>query len=120
MRILEIDHIQLAMPEDGVDRAREFYGEVLGLEEVPRPETISRNVGLWFAAGTVRVHLGVERDFQPSKKAHPAFVVEGATELFANCRARGFGVTEAADLEGFRRAHVYDPFGNRIEIMERA
>ena len=119
VRVVAIDHVQIAMPEGRLEEARDFYVGVLGLAEGERPESISRAVGLWFTSGTVKVHLGVEPAFRPSRKAHTALVVENADELFGACRARGLDVVPAADLDGFRRAHVLDPFGNRIEIVER-
>ena len=77
MRVLGIDHVQMAMPNGAEDRARRFYGAVLGMPEIPKPQALAGRGGCWFAAGTAEVHLGVEEDFRPAKKAHPALVVEG-------------------------------------------
>jgi catechol 2,3-dioxygenase-like lactoylglutathione lyase family enzyme len=119
MRLLRLDHVQLAMPEGGEADARRFYADALGLCEVPKPPNLARRGGVWFEGeGNLRVHLGVERDFRPARKAHPAFVVSGLHDLAADLRARGFAVVEDEPLEGFDRLYASDPFGNRVELME--
>lgn len=120
MRVLRIDHVQLAMPPHSEDRARKFYSGVLGLTEVPKPPELAKRGGAWFENGTVKVHLGVEEDFHPAKKAHPALVVEGLNELIEAFERAGHKPKPDADLDGYKRVHVEDPFGNRIELMERA
>jgi len=117
-RLIGIDHVQLAMPVGGEDEARGFYRDVLGLSEVPKPSALDPR-GCWFEGGKLRVHLGVQEDFRPAAKAHPAFVVVGLDELVSAARERDLRVLPAADLDGQRRAHVFDPFGNRIELVER-
>ena len=119
VRILAIDHVQLAMPEGGEDAARAFYAGVLGLAEVPKPAELAGRGGAWFAAGRVQVHLGVEADFRPARKAHVALQVEGLTALMARCQAAGVTVARDVPLPGMDRVHVADPFGNRIELVER-
>lgn len=121
-RLVAIDHVQLGMPAGGPDceeRARAFWSGLLGLAEVPRPAD-ARRAGLWFAAGCVHVHLGVEEDFRPAALAHPAFVATDLEALLELCRAAGLTVTPAAPLDGRERAHVFDPFGNRVELMAPA
>jgi catechol 2,3-dioxygenase-like lactoylglutathione lyase family enzyme len=118
MRVLGIDHVQMAMPKGSEDRARGFYGEVLGMKEIPKPQALAGRGGCWFAAGAARVHLGVEEDFRPAKKAHPALVVEGLDEILERCRAAGLRTKPDAEMDGRRRVHVYDPFGNRLELLE--
>jgi len=115
--IVAIDHVQLAMPPGGEDRAREFYAGILCLTEVPKPPPLAARGGCWFESSTVKVHLGVERDFQPATKAHPAFVVAGLRELVARCRQDGHHVVDEP-LPGYARVYVDDPFGNRLELME--
>jgi catechol 2,3-dioxygenase-like lactoylglutathione lyase family enzyme len=119
MKIKAIDHVQLAMPPGGEALARSFYAGILGLTEIPKPAELAKRGGAWFAQGAVKIHLGVEPEFRPAKKAHPALVVEGLGEIVARCE--GFGSRVAADVsfDGYKRAHVEDPFGNRIELMER-
>ena len=118
MRVLGVDHVQLAMSKGSEDRARGFYGEVLGMKEIPKPQALARRGGCWFAAGAAQVHLGVEEDFRPAKKAHPALLVEGLDEILAKCRAAGLPTRPDAEIDGRRRVHVFDPFGNRLELTE--
>jgi catechol 2,3-dioxygenase-like lactoylglutathione lyase family enzyme len=118
MRVLAIDHVQLAMPKGSEDRARGFYGEVLGMKEIPKPQALAGRGGCWFAAGAAQVHLGAEEGFRPAKKAHPALLVEGLDQILAKCQAAGLPTKPDVQIDGRRRAHVFDPFGNRLELME--
>ena len=119
MRIVAIDHVQLAMPEGGEALARRFYAEVLGIAETPKPPHLAVRGGCWFEQGALKVHLGVEKAFQPAKKAHPAFIVENLPALKAKLAAAGFTPRDDEPLEGYDRCYVDDPFGNRLELMER-
>ena len=120
MTILSIDHIQIAIPPEGEDKARGFYIHALGFAEIPKPAELAKRGGAWFQIGNVQLHLGVEADFRPARKAHPAFLVMGLDELAAGIQAAGFEVdTTQPPLEGYKRLHVFDPFGNRIELMEK-
>ena len=120
MKILSIDHIQIAMPPGEEAKARAFYVNVLGFTEIPKPPELAKRGGAWFESGTTQLHLGVEPDFRPARKAHPAFVVEGLDTLLAKIQAEGFEVDASQPaLDGYKRAHVFDPFGNRIELMEK-
>jgi catechol 2,3-dioxygenase-like lactoylglutathione lyase family enzyme len=118
MRIVGIDHVQLAMPAGGEDAARRFYGDVLGFDEIPKPADLSGGGGAWFRTGEVQLHLGVEADFRPAHKAHPVLRVEGLTALIVRCVDAGFPVERDVPLPGLERVHVADPFGNRIEFIE--
>jgi catechol 2,3-dioxygenase-like lactoylglutathione lyase family enzyme len=118
MKILKIDHVQLAMPPREEDRARQFYTGVLGLPEVPKPADMAKRGGAWFELDGVRLHLGVEQDFRPARKAHPALVVEGLDEIVARCEQLGIAAKPDVAVDGCRRVHIEDPFGNRIELME--
>jgi catechol 2,3-dioxygenase-like lactoylglutathione lyase family enzyme len=111
-----IDHVQLAMPRGGEDRAREFYGARLGLVEEPKPPELAVRGGCWFGTGSVRVHLGVDADFRPARKAHPAFRVAGLTAFVAE---HGL-VVLWDDGPGPVHCYVDDPFENRIELVEDA
>jgi catechol 2,3-dioxygenase-like lactoylglutathione lyase family enzyme len=113
-----LEHVQLAMPPGGEERARAFYRDVLGLPEIAKPPDLARRGGCWFERGSLKVHLGVDRDFRPAHKAHPAFLVTGLAELAAACRARGYPVNDDEPLAGYERIYVSDPFGNRIELLE--
>ena len=118
MPLVRLDHVQLAMPEGG-EEARRLYRDALGLRGVPKPANLAARGGVWFEGGdSLRVHLGVEPDLRPARKAHPAFAVPGLRDLAAGLRARGFAVVADEPLDSFDRLHVSDPFGNRIELME--
>ena len=120
MPITTLHHVQLAMPKGGEDAARAFYGGLLGLSEAPKPPILAARGGVWFEKGEVRVHLGVEQDFRPARKAHPAFQVQDVTDLLAHLATKGVSVTHDDNLPGFIRGYVNDPFGNRIELLEPA
>jgi catechol 2,3-dioxygenase-like lactoylglutathione lyase family enzyme len=120
MAIRAIDHVQLAMPSGGEDDARAFYGALLGMEEVAKPPLLAARGGCWFQAGVVRIHLGVEAEFRPARKAHPALVVDGLQALAARIRHAGHRVEEDEPLDGHDRVFVDDPFGNRIELLQPA
>lgn len=120
MKIVSIDHVQIAMPAGEEERARAFYIELLGFTEIPKPAELAKRGGAWFQSGNVQLHLGVEADFRPARKAHPAFVVQDLATLIAAVQAAGYETdTSQPPLDGYRRAHVFDPFGNRIELMEK-
>lgn len=118
MPVQRIDHVQLAMPPGGEDRAREFYQGVLGIPEVPKPADMAKRGGCWFESGDLKVHLGVEQEFRPARKAHPAFIVSDLVALVARLRSAGSPLTEDRSLTEYDRFFVEDPFGNRIELME--
>jgi catechol 2,3-dioxygenase-like lactoylglutathione lyase family enzyme len=119
MPIIGIDHVQLAMPAGAEDIARHFYRDVLGLTEEPKPANLVKRGGCWFRNDAAKIHLGVEKEFRPAAKAHPALLVSGLQDLAQACRASGFQVVQDEPLEGYERVYVSDPFGNRIELMER-
>jgi catechol 2,3-dioxygenase-like lactoylglutathione lyase family enzyme len=119
MPIIALDHLQLAMPVGEEASARRFYGEVLGLEEIPKPPSLAGRGGAWFRGGTVELHLGVMDDFRPALKAHPAFRVRGLSGLIRRCVDAGHPVERAVPVPGVERVYVQDPFGNRIELVER-
>jgi catechol 2,3-dioxygenase-like lactoylglutathione lyase family enzyme len=113
-----IDHVQLAMPAGGEETARRFYVDVLCMIELPKPRELAKRGGCWFQNGTVQVHLGVENDFRPAKKAHPAFRCSNYVTYVAHLHGAGIDVTEVDDIPGVRRCHIHDPFGNRIELID--
>lgn len=116
--ITGIDHVQLAMPRDGEDAARSFYVGLLGMTETAKPAELAVRGGCWFEAGPVRLHLGVEENFRAARKAHPGLLVEDLAGLTERLKAGGYAVLEDRLLPSVRRAHVNDPFGNRIELIE--
>ena len=120
MTLLSIDHVQIAMPVGEEDKARAFYINLLGFVEIPKPAELAKRGGAWFESGSVQLHLGVETDFKAARKAHPAFIVSDLDSLIAAIQNAGYETdTSQPPLDGYKRAHVFDPFGNRIELMEK-
>jgi catechol 2,3-dioxygenase-like lactoylglutathione lyase family enzyme len=117
MAIVRIEHVQLAMPPGREAEAREFYSRLLGIPEVPKPPHLAQRGGAWFETGSVKIHLGVEVDFRPARKAHPALLVHDLPALVERFREARVEILEDS-LEGYARVYVADPFGNRIELME--
>ena len=117
MFIEGIDHIQLAMPAGQEDAARRFYAGMLEIPEVPKPPDLARRGGVWFENGRVKIHLGIDPDFRPARKAHPALLVQELGEVVRKFREAGIDVTEAEPLPGHDHVYVADPFGNRIELI---
>ena len=118
MRIVRLDHVQLAMPRGGEAEAVAFYEGRLGIPQVQKPPHLAARGGCWFERGDLKVHLGVEDGFRPATKAHPAFVVEGVRDLARALSEGGCRVVDDEPLAGYDRVYVDDPFGNRIELME--
>jgi catechol 2,3-dioxygenase-like lactoylglutathione lyase family enzyme len=115
--IIALDHVQLAMPPDGEDKAEAFYGGLLGMTRLPKPPPLAARGGCWFASGDVAIHLGVEVEFRPAKKAHPALVVRHLATLEAALTAAGVEVRPNPDQPPGAGSYVDDPFGNRIELI---
>jgi catechol 2,3-dioxygenase-like lactoylglutathione lyase family enzyme len=113
-----VDHVQLAMPAGKEDKARAFYRDFLGMTELPKPPELAKRGGCWFASGEVQIHLGVEKDFRPAKKAHPALVCRDYEALTARLREVGVEVTADDKNPGMTRGYIHDPFGNRIELIQ--
>ena len=118
MKIEALDHVQLAMPAGGEAAARAFYAGLLGIPEQPKPPALAARGGCWFERGALKVHLGVEADFRPARKAHPAFVVSDIAALVAALEAAGHPTRNDEPLPGYERVYVDDPFGNRLELLE--
>lgn len=118
MQIEAIEHIQLAMPAGQEDAARKFYSGLLGIPEVPKPPELAKRGGAWFESGQVKVHLGIDPDFRPARKAHPGLLVRDLSLLVRKLREAGVAVVEAEPLPGGAHVYIADPFGNRIELME--
>ena len=120
MTILGIDHVQIAMPAGGDEKAWGFFINLLGFHEISKPPELAKRGGVWFEAGTVQLHLGVDEDFHPARKAHPAFIVDNLDGMISKVLSAGFEIDAIQPaLDGYKRAHVFDPFGNRIELMEK-
>jgi catechol 2,3-dioxygenase-like lactoylglutathione lyase family enzyme len=98
--------------------ARKFYQGILGIPEATKPSELAARGGCWFEDGELKVHLGVEKNFAPARKAHPAFIVDDLAALISALVQAGFPISHDEPLEGYDRIFVHDPFGNRIELME--
>lgn len=117
--ITGLDHVQVAIPAGAEPTAREYYGDLLGMEEIRKPPALAQRGGCWFASGAAVLHLGVEEPFVPAKKAHPAFLVTDLDALAARLEQIGNDVTRSdGELPGIRRFHTFDPFGNRLEFQQ--
>jgi catechol 2,3-dioxygenase-like lactoylglutathione lyase family enzyme len=113
-----IDHVQLAAPKGMDEEIRAFFTGKLGFEEIPKPENLRARGGCWFRCGTQELHIGVQEDFQPAKKAHPAFCVENLQQFRLHLEGQGVTIKEEVPINGRERFFVDDPFGNRIEFLE--
>jgi quercetin dioxygenase-like cupin family protein len=118
--ILALDHVQLCIPPGGEAVARGFYGGVLGFEEIPKPGTLAARGGCWFRSGDATIHLGVETDFLPARRTHPAFVVADLEALRTRLREEGARIVSDSAIPGVRRFYAGDPFGNRLEFIGAA
>lgn len=120
MKFLSIDHVQLAMPIGEEAEARAFFAHTLGFTEIPKPPELAKRGGVWFESGNVKLHIGVETDFHPARKAHPAFIVDDLDSLIKKVQSAGYKIdTTQPPLDGYKRVHIFDPFDNRIELMEK-
>jgi len=118
MAIIGIDYVQLAIPEGGEGKARDFFCGLLGMTEVSKPTNLSP-AGCWFECGSVALHIGVDPDFMPARKAHPALLVDDLADLRERLESAGIATQDDKEVSGYIRFFTQDPFGNRIEIMQR-
>jgi catechol 2,3-dioxygenase-like lactoylglutathione lyase family enzyme len=118
MTVTGIDHVQVAAPAGCEAAARAFYGGLLGMEELPKPEALAARGGCWFAAGAQELHVGVEEPFAPARKAHPGLVVDDLDALAGRLAAQGIDVSWDEAIPGTKRFHIADPFGNRLELRQ--
>lgn len=116
--MIDLDHVQIAAPSGCEAEARRFFGELLGLEEIEKPEPLRARGGCWFRVGARQLHIGVEEPFRPAAKAHPAFSVLKADPLFEQLEEAGVECTWDDSLAGVRRFFASDPWGNRLEFTE--
>ncbi|MEE9313027.1 MAG: glyoxalase [Rhizobiaceae bacterium] len=115
---MKLHHVQLAIPPNSESQCREFYCVILGWEERPKPLALAKRGGLWLTNGEVDLHLGVEQDFRPALKAHPAFLTTNLTAIAAILAKHNHIVTWDDELEAFDRFYVSDAVGNRLEFMQ--
>ncbi|MBL8776509.1 MAG: glyoxalase [Acidimicrobiales bacterium] len=117
MGIVGVDHVQVAAPPGCEDAARHFYGELLGMPELPKPPVLAARGGCWFRCGAQELHVGVEADFAPARKAHPGLLADDLEDLAARLTAAGHDVVWDDANPGVTRFHVHDPWGNRLELL---
>jgi catechol 2,3-dioxygenase-like lactoylglutathione lyase family enzyme len=115
--IAGLDHVEIAIPRDGEESARAFYGGLLGLKEIPKPDQLLANGGLWFGGQGVQLHIGIADTFIPARKAHVALIVRNLDGLGETLRANGSDFEIDDRVPGRTRAYTSDPFGNRIELI---
>jgi catechol 2,3-dioxygenase-like lactoylglutathione lyase family enzyme len=113
-----LDHVQLCIPAGAEEHARDFYGRLLRLEEIEKPDVLKPNGGLWYKIADIQLHLGVEESAAKSKR-HPAFEVERLDEVRAFLEQNGVRTKDEATIAGLKRFSFLDPFDNRIELLER-
>jgi catechol 2,3-dioxygenase-like lactoylglutathione lyase family enzyme len=119
MRLVGLDHIQLAMPAGGEAEARRFYADLLGLTEVAKPTPLAARGGCWFVGSGIQIHLGVEQPFAPARKAHPAFLAADLEGFRRRLELAGVATTPDDSVAGVQRCYAADPFGNRIEFIQQ-
>lgn len=119
IHIKRLDHVQICIPFGEEERAREFYTLVLGLEEIEKPDALKPNGGLWFKVADIQLHIGVE-EVQGKSKRHPAFEVEGLEQIREHLLENQVKIKEETEVPGLNRLSFFDPFGNRIEFMEKS
>jgi len=117
MALQRIDHVQVAGPPGCEPAARAFYGDLLGLREIPKPPTLAARGGVWFELGPHELHIGVEENFRPARRAHPALTCSDIDALAGRLASAGARVDWNDDINGVRRFYTVDPFGNRLEIV---
>lgn len=116
--MVALDHVQLAIPRGSEDRCRPFYVDLLGMTELTKPPMLAAHGGMWLQSGRVVIHLGVEAEFQPARKAHPAITVSDIDGLAVRLTGAGHTLTwDNETIPGTRRFHVADPLGNRMEFI---
>jgi catechol 2,3-dioxygenase-like lactoylglutathione lyase family enzyme len=116
--VTDIDHLQIAAPKGCEAQARHFFGEILGLAEIEKPESLRSRGGCWFKVGSRQLHIGVEEPFRPAAKAHPAFSVSDIQAAFANLQNQGVLGEWDKPVAGRRRFYARDPWGNRLEFTQ--
>ena len=116
--VTDIDHLQIAAPKGCEAQARQFFGDILGLAEIEKPESLRSRGGCWFRVGSMQLHIGVEERFRPARKAHPAFSVSDIHAAFAKLQNQGILCVWDKPVEGRRRFYARDPWGNRLEFTQ--
>jgi catechol 2,3-dioxygenase-like lactoylglutathione lyase family enzyme len=119
IKFTRLNHIQICIPTGKEDEARRFYTDIIGLPEIPKPEELIKNGGLWYQLADIQLHIGTENETNNSKR-HPAFEVEDIQTARAHLEKNGVKIKEEIQLPGQTRFSFIDPFGNRIELLQKA
>ncbi|MGI8786780.1 MAG: VOC family protein [Pyrinomonadaceae bacterium] len=118
--ILQVHHAQITIPKGAETEARKFYCEFLGLKEIPKPESLQTRGGFWLALGAFQIHVGTEDGFDRAKtKAHVAYLVEDLNGWRGRLESNGVKIVEGVPIPDYSRFEFRDPFGNRVEFLER-
>ncbi|GIP34680.1 VOC family protein [Paenibacillus sp. J2TS4] len=117
--IKRLDHVQVCIPVGKEEVARSFYGGLLGLREIPKPESLIPNGGLWYEIGDIQLHIGVEQMDNEQSKRHPAFEVENLDKIREYLEQHGVITQDEKPIPVVHRFSFFDPFGNRIEFLEK-
>lgn len=118
LRIKRLDHVQVCIPSGEEEKARQFYGGILGLEEIEKPDELKRDGGMWYSVAGIQLHISIEEPHITSKH-HPAFEVEDLDGIRSYLPQQGVRIREEVGTPGMERLSFFDPFGNRIELIER-
>lgn len=113
-----IHHVQFSAPAGSEPAARAFWADLLGFDEVEKPPALVPRGGCWFRGHGLEVHVGIDDDFVPARRAHPGFLVDGLETWAARLEQGGHHVEWDDDFPGMRRIYAADPFGNRLEFLE--
>lgn len=119
MSLLQIHHVQITIPKGAEATARAFYCEVLGLREVPKPDSLAGRGGFWLQLGDTQIHVGTEVDVdRNATKAHVAYLVDDLEHWRLKLSGQGTSILEGIPIPGYKRFEFRDPFGNRVEMLE--
>jgi len=116
---IQIDHIQICVPIDSIHRAKDFYIRILGFREIKKQKSLQKNGGFWCQAGKIQLHIGVEEVVPHKSKRHPAFEVQSIEQARKHLTKYGVKIYEETEIPGVIRFSIRDPFGNRIELLEK-
>lgn len=117
--VIRLDHVQICIPAGKENEARDFYGELLGLKEIEKPESLKKNGGLWYEIGDIQLHIGTEDAGDPKGKRHPAFQVQNLDQIKAYLKQNHVVIKEDIPIPNIERFSFFDPFGNRVELLEK-
>lgn len=113
-----IDHVQLAAPKNSEQQCRAFFGDILGMTEIEKPENLKKRGGVWFECGAHQLHIGIQEPFTPALKAHPAFLMTDIKAFKQQLQHHQVDIKEDEPLAGASRFYLDDPFGNRLEFIQ--